>query len=88
MRFYDDNAAMVALEVAVTDNMVQEWNDAIISWASSQKSRRIALRCANYEQDAIDILAAAAETVRADVGTVTGRFSGTTPNHIEVDKIR
>lgn len=32
------------------------WEDSILTWAHSQRSRRIVLRCAAYEQRALDVL--------------------------------
>jgi hypothetical protein len=45
-----------ALQVALEDKVREEWNRAVVTWARSQVSRRIALRCAECEQRALMIL--------------------------------
>jgi hypothetical protein len=47
-----DAAMLVALE----DKMQDEWSRAVVTWARSQVSRRIALRCAAYEERSLMIL--------------------------------
>lgn len=43
----------------VIETVESMWMDSIISWAHSQKSRRIALRCLEHERKALQILSEA-----------------------------
>jgi hypothetical protein len=45
-----------ALQAALEDDMQAEWRRGIVTWACSQPSRRVSLRCAAYEERSLMIL--------------------------------